>query len=199
MLIDIVILPPKNIRKKIGAKMKKEAESLPNYFVVDNIKFIPHLSLWHLRISKKKVKDLARELEQLVRKQKPIKISTSRFINLKKYNGCLEFTVKNSQDLTLLRQKVFEKSYPYKIGMMPKHTSFIGPYTSKKLKEAKKYGRPLAFAPHFTMIWLKKEKDIAGAVKKMKKIKFSFLAKEIFICEVNNWWQAKKIIKKISF
>jgi hypothetical protein len=33
----------------------------------------------------------------------------------------------------------------------------------------------------------------------MRKIKFSFWAKEIYICEVDGWWQVKRIIKKIPF
>ncbi len=199
MLIDIVILPPENLRRKIGAKMKKEMGSLPNYFIVDNIKLIPHLSLWHIETSKERINDIAQELKQITKKQGPVKINSLKFHALDKFKGCVDFSVKNNNDLNSLREKVFKKVYPYKTGMMPKFASFLGPYTRKQLKEVKKYGRTLGFAPHFTMGWLKKEKDTASVVKKMQKVKFSFLAKEIYICEVDSWWQVKKIIKKIDF
>ena len=45
---------------------------------------------------------------------------------------------------------------------------------------------------------LKNEKDISRVVGKMQKEKFSFIAKEIYICEIDKWWQVKNIIKKID-
>ena len=47
--------------------MKKEIRHLPNYFVVDNIKLIPHLSLWHIKTSKKKLDEIIKELKQLTK------------------------------------------------------------------------------------------------------------------------------------
>lgn len=83
---------------------------------------------------------------------------------------------------------------------MPKFASFLGIiYSREKLQEIKKYGRALGFAPHFTMGWLKNEKNIAEVVEKMRGMKFSFLAKEVYICEIDKWWQVKKIIKKVDF
>jgi 2'-5' RNA ligase len=200
MLIDIAILPPQDTRKKIGAKMKKGVGDLPNLFVVDNDKLIPHLSLWHLRTSKEKINKIAREVEKIAKGQKSVKINSSTFHALEQYKGFLEFAVKNTKELALLQQKVFQKTYLYKTGTMPKFASFVGhPYTGEKLKEVKKYGRPLGFTPHFTMGWLKNEKDVAPTVKKMQGIKLSFLAKELYICEVDKWWQVKRIIKKIEF
>jgi len=200
MLIDIVILPQKNLRKKIGIKIKKEIGHLPNFFVVDSAKLIPHLSLWHMKTSQKGVSKVAQELKQVVKGQKPIKIISSEFHALEKYKGCLEFPVKEKKDLTKLQQKVFQKIHAYKTGLMPRFASFLKiKYSEEKLREIKKYGRSLGFHPHFTMGWLKNEKDITGVVKRMREVKFKFQAKEIYICEINKWWQVKRIIKKITF
>ncbi|MES3031764.1 MAG: hypothetical protein V4699_00775 [Patescibacteria group bacterium] len=200
MLIDIVILPPKSLRKKIGIKMKKEIGHLSNFFVVDNNKLIPHLSLWHINTSQKGVNEIARELKQIAEGQKPIKIIPLEFKATEKYTGCLEFPVKINKDLTTFREKVFQRIYPYKTGTMPQFGSFLGiKYSKEKLREIKKYGRAIGFHPHFTMGWFKNEKNIEDIVKKMKGVKFSFTSKEVYICEVNNWWQVKRIIKKIDF
>ena len=200
MLIDIVILLPKNLRRKIGIKMKKEMGHFPNFFVVDNIKLIPHLSLWHMKTSKNGINKVAQELKQVTKGQRPIRISSSKFHTTEKYRGCIEFSVKKNGDLVILRQKVFQKINSYKTGIMPSFASFLKiKYSKEKLREIKKYGRPLGFGPHFTMGWLKNEKDIAGVARKMQKVKFSFLVNEIYICEIDKWWQVKKIIKKIDF
>lgn len=200
MLIDIVILPPENIRKKIGKKIKKEIGNFSNFFVVDNIKLFPHLSLWHMRISKIEVNNIAKKLKQIAKGQKQIKISSSGFHTLDKYKGCIEFGVKRNKSLIQLQHKIFQNIYSYKLGIMPQFASFLGIiYPKEKLQEIKKYGRSLGFTPHFTMGWLKNEENLAEVIRKMREIKFSFLAKEIYICEIDKWWQVKKIIKKINF
>lgn len=200
MLIDIVILPPQKIRKMIGKKIKKEIGGFPNFFVVDNIKLFPHLSLWHMKISRRGINNIAKKLKQIAKWQKQIKISSLGFHALEKYKGCLEFTVKENKDLIQLQHKVFQNIYSYKSGVMPQFASFLGiTYSREKLREIKKYGRALGFEPHLTMGWLKNEKDVEEVVKKMREMKFSFSAKEIYICEINKWWQVKKIIRKISF
>jgi len=200
MLIDIAILPPKNIRRKIGTKIKKEVGNLPNFFIVDDIKLIPHLSLWHINTSKKEVDKIVQKLHEITKGQKPIKITSSKFHSLEKFKGCLEFTAEENKDLIELQQKVFKNIYPYKTGTMPQFGSFLEIKSSKKkLKEIEKYGRGLGFIPHFTMGWLKNEKDISKVVKGMEKVKFNFPVKEIYICEIDKWWQVKRVVKKINF
>ena len=198
MLIDIVILPPAKLRRKMGGKMKKETVGYPTVFVVDDKKMIPHLSLWHLKTSKNRIDGLAVELRNVVQGQRPIKISSAGFVASKKENGIVNFLVKNNKFLALLRKKVFEKTHPFKTGMMPQLEVF-GLWKGKTLMEGKKYGRPLALNPHFTMGFLKKTEDALKIEEAMKKEKFSFVAKEIYICEVNHWWQVIRVLKKIDF
>jgi len=138
MLIDIVILPPKNIRRKIGAKMKKEIVDMPNFFVVDGVKLIPHISLWHMKTSKKKVDKIAQELKKIISEQKSIKIISSKFNTSKKHKGYLGFSIKKNKDLVSLREKVVQKIYSYKTGIMPGFVLFLGIKDSKeKLREIK--------------------------------------------------------------
>ena len=37
---------------------------LPNYFVVDNSKLISHLSLWHMKTSKRNIEKIAERIEK---------------------------------------------------------------------------------------------------------------------------------------
>lgn len=178
--------------------MKKETAGYPAVFVVDNRKLIPHLSLWHLRTSKNRINALTAELKKVVADQKPIKINSAGFMASKKENGIVSFSVRSSEPLALLRKKVLEKAYSFKTGMMPQFAAF-GLWKGKTLVEGKKYGRPLAFNPHFTMGFLKKPEDALKIEEAMKKEEFRFLAKGIYVCEVNRWWQVTKVLKKISF
>ena len=186
--------------EKIGIRVGEEIGHLPNFFVVDNINFIPHLSLWHMKIQGKVVNNIAQELKKIVKGQKAIKIISSGFRASGKYQGCLDIPIEKDEDLIYFRQRVFQKIYNYKTGAMPQFASFLGiKYSKMELKEIKLYGKRLGFYPHFTLGWLKNEADVARVIKRMKNLKFSFAAKEIYMCEVNKWWQVKRVIKKIDF
>lgn len=200
MLLDVVVLPPVELRRTIGRKIKEGVGCYPRLFVVDNTKLIPHLSLWHVRTSQNRIDKLAKELELAVKNQRPIGIRSTNFVAVKSPEGCVEFGVKNNRALASLQQKVFKKTYPFRTGMMPQFGASFGiKWSSKELKEAKKYSRPLWFGPHFTAGILKSKEDALRSVKAMKKVKFKFLAKEIYICRVNRLWQADKILRKINF
>ena len=67
MLVDIVILPPPEIRRKIGRTIKRSVGKSPAFFVVENQRLIPHLSLWHLRISANEIGNLIEELKRAVK------------------------------------------------------------------------------------------------------------------------------------
>ena len=152
MLLDIVVLPPAKLRRKISDELKKATAGHSSVFVVDDTKLIPHLSLWHMRTSKKMIDGLMKELAKIVRTQKPIRIESAGFTTCKKPKECVEFKVKNSKALASLQQKVFLKTYSFKTGMMPPYKP-LGVPTGRVLKEAKKYGRSLEFHPHFTWVY----------------------------------------------
>lgn len=198
MLVDIVILPPAGLRQRIGKRIKKEITGHPATFVVDNEKLIPHLSLWHLRMSAKRIPGMAERLKGVVKQQKPVRIVSTRFTALTKEEGIVEFSVKNNRNLSLLQQRVFREVHSLKTGMMPQFKIF-GLWRGKTLRDAQRFGRPLSFAPHFTMGLLRDKGDASRVAAAMKKARFHFVAGEIFICEVNRWWQVTRIIKRLAF
>lgn len=53
MLLDIVILPPDNIRRQLSIVAKKINKVYPSLCIVDNVTLIPHISLYHLVLIKK--------------------------------------------------------------------------------------------------------------------------------------------------
>jgi hypothetical protein len=187
------------LRQRIGKKIKKAAGDYPNWFVVDNAKIIPHLSLWHLRTGKGKISKLIGELRKITGDQAPIKIRSSGFsISTINAGAVVSSSVHRSKALASLQMKVFRKIYPIKTGMMPSFKPFEV-WKGAELKQVKKYGRPLKFKPHFTMGWLKNKEDALNVQQEMRKMQFTFLAKEIYICRVNRWWQVDKVIREVHF
>ena len=119
MLLDIVILPPTGLRKRIGKKIRRATKNLPRIFVVDDTKFTPHLSLWHIKTSKNRIGTITEELKKITKTQRPIKIKTKKFIASKKDKGGIGFKINSRKSLTSLRNRVFKRTYPFKTGMMP--------------------------------------------------------------------------------
>lgn len=198
MIIDIVILPPPKLRRIMGEKIRKADRNFPSRFLVDNRKFIPHLSLWHLSTHRNRIREIKEEIQKIVANQKPITICSKSFrINEMEDGFVVSFAVSKSRLLTSLQNKIFKRTHLFKTGMMPEFKS--GSWTDKNLKEAKKYGRPIKFSPHFTMGWFKNREDALLVHKKMKKFKFKFTAKEVYLCRANRFWQVDKILKEFIF
>lgn len=199
MLLDIVILPPKTLRNKIGSTFKKEITKFDYVFTVDNKKLIPHLSLWHLKTSEAEIDRITQELKKVIKKQRSISITTTGLEIDKEYKECLSLSVRESKTLNDFQQKVFQTIHHLRTGVMPQFAAEFRKWRGKMLEEAKEYGKPLGFNPHLTAGWMKNDGDAKKVIKNVGKLKFTFLVKEIYICEVNEWWQVKKIIKKIKF
>ncbi len=198
MLLDVVILPPAGLREKIGRRMRKETAGCPAEFVVDNVKLIPHLSLWHLNTAGGRINKIAEELEKIAEDLRPFTVNVADFHASQVKRGMtVGFSVARTRSLVSLQRKVFERIHPLRTGTMPLLT--FKTWTAKDLREFGKYGRPTGFSPHFSMGYLKNPRDALEVRERTKGVGFSFIAKEMYLCRVNKRWQVDKIIKKIDF
>ncbi|MDP4000898.1 MAG: L-threonylcarbamoyladenylate synthase [bacterium] len=195
MLLDIVILPPKNIRDKIGKLTKKYGFKYPNVFIVDNKKIIPYLSLFHINTSRSELQKIILVIKKIVKNHHAEKIHSIQF-KVNKKNGIFEYVLSNNAGLRSLQKEVFLSIHPFKTGLMPAPRPYRDVFlTSKKQKqEHKKYGRPMGFGPHFTLGMLKNPKNGKKIAQNMK-FDFEFLGNTVAITEVNKWWQVTKVLK----
>ena len=197
MLIDIVILPPKNTRKMVGNFGNKIKSELSLDWFVDNKKLIPHISLYHIRIDKNKLPSVLFETGKIFVKSKKIPINFTQASGHYPYYG---IGVKKSDKLYKLHKIALTLKFLRK-GEMP----FIHP---PKTVLAKKYAQTYGaigilnrYNPHITLGSINKESDFEKVSKKVNenKIKFkSFTATSIAITEVDKFWQVKKIIKEFK-
>lgn len=196
MLLDIVILPPKKVRQKLGKKIIQATKGVSTALVVDNKKFIPHLSLFHIRTSRQKLeKELTTQLRELVKKVKPFMLHSTGMDIAGNWFG---IRMANLSKLKKLHLDVLGKSYGLRTGKMPS--------TSKTLLKIekeyrKKYGSRhilKLFRPHITLARFRNTDDIATVATKMSNLKIKFPADTIAITEVNFWYQVTRIIKKFK-
>ncbi|MCR4328227.1 MAG: hypothetical protein NUV53_01785 [Patescibacteria group bacterium] len=196
MLLDIAILLPKNLRRKLGLETRKAAGKSPRFFIVDNIARIPHLSLWHVKTSKKNISGLVESLKSAVSGIKPIRIACGGLeTSEKRVGGIVSIGVKKSNAFSSLQDIVMHATYPFKTGMMPQT---FGVWRGKQLKQAKQYGRPAGVPPHITLGWLKDKGEVQRFACAVNIEDMSFISSRIYVCEIDKYWQVRKIINEVK-
>ncbi len=196
MLLDIVILPPIRLRNRLGRLIRQAVNGYPNILVVDNKKLIPHISLFHLKVSPRDLPKIFKTIDQISKNYYSFKIS-SRGLRVNGQNIALRLS--GPAILKKLHHEVLLKCYRLRSGTMP--------WTAKRKPTAlertyrKKYGSKhilKLFAPHLTLAALKNDPDANLVSQKIKKIKFNFTADTLAIGQVNFWHQVTRILKKFK-
>ena len=195
MLLDIVILPPPSLREKIGAKMRQTAKGRKYIFVVDNRKLIPHMSLFHIRTSRARLKKLKEIVGKISKRYRPVVIRSTGFI---REGRIVAYELSHNQTLRGLNREIVKNCYNLRTGMMP--WTGVGKPKRWEQKNREKYGTQHnigpSFRPHFTMGKFKSEVDVRKVARQMQSFSFQFQADTVAICEVNFWHQVTRIYKK---
>lgn len=200
MLIDIVILPPKSVRSKVGKKIQSVTKGFSYLYVVDNVRLIPHLSLFHLRISKFKLRKLEQVVDQIVRKYKPFLLRSTGFVNYNK-DTVLHFKISKPAVLSKLNREIIGKCRTLRNGELffwYKNYPFSKPDRTYVKKYGSYWDTGKNFDPHLTMVRYKVYSDGPKIAERMKKFSFKFLADTVALCEINKNGQVIKVLKEIK-
>lgn len=199
MLLDIVILPSTQLRQKLGKKIEKTVNGYSNIFIVDNKKFIPHISLFHIHSSERKIREMSEVIKRIIKSFKPIKIKSISFdVGTEPGRSWFGIGLSNSKELINLHKTIVYSCRNLRTGMMP--------VTSKKITKLEQQYRKnfgsrhvlKLFYPHITLAMLKHTVDAKAIKKKWSGLKLDFTPHEIAITKVNYWHQVVRIIKKFK-
>ena len=176
MQIRFVVLPPKNISEMASKLAKKYAAKFPHWFVVDNRKLFPHITLFCLEIKRRDLNTLTKVAGERLPKQKKLKLLIPRHAVYKdSWEG---LKIKNNVGLSALRKNWFK-------GLVS-----FDKYPQRKLK--------LSFSPHITLTKFKNKGHSRLAIKGSKILIKKFRADTIAMCLNNRFSQVTKIIKKFK-
>lgn len=195
MLLDIVILPPANLRNKIGKAVIQATAGHPCRYVIDNKKLIPHMSLFHIRTSSQRFPELGRKVKIVISKYCP---QIVRNTGLRAYEGIWgTILLTNNKALQKLNKHIVQECYKLRTGQMPWNSKEKpkGPALKKRLKYGTQHNIGKTFVPHFTVFAAPDETSAQKILKKLESFKFSFRGDTIAICRVNSNHQVTKILK----
>lgn len=195
MLLDIVILPPRDFRKKLSRLSDSVKKVTPLSWRVDDASLVPHISLNHIKVETRVLHALEQDLAIISKsvKKLPLKIRGPNYF--RNYFGLDVFL---NSALYNLHTQVLKKLNCYSAGPMKP----IFPFKKTNLLQTcyiKKYGKPGVlryFHPHITLGWQKKilnDKKIDRILEQFKG--FSFIADELSVCKIDKFWQVTKILK----
>jgi len=191
MNLDIVILPPASIRKKVAVLTRSLEKKYKMEWVVDNKKLTPHISLYHVLVEDGDVEKVISRIGKLIRK-----IKAGKSIMLKPYGAAafLSLEVKLTQ-----AQSDFQKKVVKELNAL--RTGDCGLPAGNRLgrKYIEKYGSPSVFEnfiPHITLGMKKSQQSLGDLVQLATKSEFNeFKTDTIAVTKVNNYHQVTKIFK----
>jgi len=199
MLLDIVILPPPLLRRRLGLSIKKATKGLGVRYISDNKKLIPHLSLFHINIrtSVNKINKLAQSVEQSLVGYRPVEIKS---LSVGVIDNAVYYWLSNNTKLIKLNKKMVASCASFRDGTMPwlpkrqptslerRHRKLFGVH----------YNIGKTFVPHFTMVRMYKDSDANKVVNRIGLKSFKFKANIIALCQVTRRHQVKKVLKEFK-
>src|SRR3989344_3375015 len=189
MRLDIVILPPKDLAERLGQVSRNLKTKYPLVFAVENQKLLPHNTLFHIKTNK--LKELEAIVKRIAETHEPFRVEFDKATAGRFFFG---YWHRNNNKLKELHNSVVRQTQHLSTGPI-----FTKKEESKREQYRKKYGTPGVFefySPHFTVGYAKNLKDMPAIFKDLNKFKYKdFIADNIAIAEVDEWWQVKRVIK----
>ena len=197
MLLDIAVIPPKNIRSTIAQLTKKIDKKFGLRWRVDNRKLIPHITLFHLLADNSDLPDILSTTERLAKKVQPLNLHFGPI-----QMGHLAFGVniiptgnlQEMHEMAVANFNKFRSGVTYdKFPSPPKHLSALGK------KYLKKYGMPGVmknFRPHITLGMPQTPREIDQIISYTNRFKLpKFRADTLAVTKINQYFQVIEIIK----
>ncbi len=200
MELDVVLLPPKKLSRKIGNLVRAVGRKVPLKVAVDDRKLLPHVSLLHIEANQSGVRRIASNLGIFVRHQAKLKLEFTGFRMAGGVFGDFFMAgIRKSPKIYSIHKNVVEEISPLRSSV-----SHLPPKNPNELHKVyfKKYGVGNIlkfFDPHITMGSLKNLKDSKSVLQFLSKTKFkTFTADRVALTKVDVNHQVTKIIKEFK-
>lgn len=173
--VRIVILPPAAIRTSAARAARVAAGLGKTSIIVDNKKWIPHITLCRFVCEKSVVGDIAMAMQKVARQYKSIPLEVKTYFASKE--GGLFWSLKKHPQLKKLREDVFAATTMYNAGG--------GEYAQLKS----------SYLPHITLVAFSVATDAEMVKRKLPKINVAFTGPVIALTLSGEYGQVSKILK----
>lgn len=197
---DIVIIPPRNVRK-YAIDLSKKIYPYNHKWYLGEAKFIPHISLYHIPVRPELFKKFIANLKRVLLCQRFGSLCMTNLETFPPHDG-IYWTTDKPKWLQKLHLRILKNILPY----------FDWDYGAEKLwnineltkgeKDSfKTYGTPMVeryFRPHVTLGKCPDIQQRKALIKKLYTPKLTFPVQSIYICELGTSFSCQSIIEKID-
>jgi len=200
--LNIAFKPPKNVIKKVISLSQKIYKSNETVFILDNIKFHPHITIYAPKYRKDDIGKILEGVEEIAKSTRNIEF---RFQKVSGGQGFIGVKFNHSPDIKKLHKEIIAKLNP----LQKKHiknenqesSDYHYNFSSKQKENIKKYGcsdSMTLYSPHLTITRLKNR---LSTEKIMKNINWDiprFAVDKIAVYKMGKHGACKKMIKEFS-
>lgn len=194
MQIDIVILPKKDLRKRLGQKIVAAAKGVACRFLVDGKKLQHHMSLYHIKVRSGNFQELLAKTQAIAKRQKKFRVQTKAFAV--HAEGVMGLDFQRSRPWEALQGKLVRACAPLRSGMV--NWPYKRQPNRQETRFLKNFGSTFLYPlmkPHFTMGRLVEGESGQKILRLMKGIRFSFVADTLAVCLANKDHQVTKVLE----
>ena len=200
MRLNIVLLPPSNVRIKVGSLAINLQKKYPLKLVVDNKKFIPHITMFQFHVREDSLKQVNERLEIVSKTQKPLIIKSKGSGGSVRAFATFDYNLERTGPLASLHKKIIENFALFRTKDTKSLSNSMSLWEKKNLK---RNGMPKIlklFRPHITIGVLKDPSNLERVASAVKKYPLSaFDASKIALTRINQYGQVYKILKIFKF
>ncbi len=191
LAIDLAIIPPDEIIKKIIQLNKQLTYKSPTYFNLGEIDYLPHITLAMGSVNARDIPKIQRRLKQITAMHEPIKIVVTKCIAQKKPDATW------SSNLALQKTKALKKIHADVMDAMQQfftgessENMFITPpaINEKALRWVAQYAKTSAYDKYYPHITLGKGKS------PQIKLPISFVVSRIALCHLGTHCTCRRIL-----
>jgi 2'-5' RNA ligase len=171
--INITFKPPIKIAEQVAKLSEEISKKEDVYFVIDNLHFYPHITIYSPEYPKRKEDEVLETIEKLVKNFSPIKFVPKEIETSQGYFG---IAAQYSDEIKKIHEAIVEKLNPLREGHL--REKYLNAYNMKfseeKMQNIQKYGYADSMSlynPHITITRLK---DDGVAEKVAKEIAVPF-------------------------
>lgn len=197
--LNTAFIPPKEVSEKAIELSRSISDSADAYFVLDGIRFYPHITIYPPEYPEEKVSEVLEAVEQISRSFSPIKFKYRRIDSLEGYVG---ISFKHTLEIKTIHEQLIKTLNPLREGRIrEKYSEYQMEFTSAQLENIKSYGYPDAMSlynPHLTITRLKDENKIREILEKIKWGILEFTVDKIGIYKTGEHGTCRELIKEFS-
>lgn len=200
--INITVRPTVEIQEAAIKLSKQIADETGAYFILDNINYFPHITIYSPELPEKNKAQIFESIEEIASNSLPFEATIDK---LSTHKGYIDYQIKKDENWLKLHEQIINTINPLRENHI--RAKFSNPEELAKLTEEQqnyilKFGYPEVFntyRPHVTISRIRDENKAEALISKLEFNPTTFLANNLTVFTMGEHGTCTSIIKEYNF